>query len=124
MERQDFQSAYNDIVAHIEKQSGKYDTWYVDTTSDWKNTIFKEHKIPPRGYWWMVRQCFTPVAAKSVKESLVELGCEAGSNTEDSRSVVYVYAYLKIDVTKQDETRQEEPKQEEIAPPATQPPQA
>ena len=101
MERQDFQSAYNDIVAHIEKQSGQYETWYVDITSNWKNTIFKEHKVPPKGYWWMVRQCFTSVAARSVKESLVELGCEAGSNSEDNRTVVYVYAYLKSDITRQ-----------------------
>jgi len=114
MERQDFQSAYDDIVAHIEKQSGKYDTWYVDTTSDWKTTIFKKHKVPPKGYWWMVRQCFTPVAAKSVKDSLVELGCEAGDNKADDRTVIYVYAYLKSEITRQGGPKQKELKQDEL----------
>jgi hypothetical protein len=101
MERQDIESAYNDIVAHIEKQSGKYDTWYVDTTSDWKTAIFKEHKVTPKGYWWMVRQCYTPIAAKTVKDALVGLGCEAGPNSETARTVVYVYAYLKSEITRQ-----------------------
>ncbi len=101
MERQDFQSVFDDIVAHIEKQSGKYDTWFVDITSNWKNSIFKEHKVPPKGYWWMVRQCYTPIAAKAVKGSLVELGCEEGPNDEDGRNVIYVYAYLKGEVTRQ-----------------------
>jgi hypothetical protein len=101
MDRQDVQSAYNDIVAHIEKQSGKYETWYADTTSDWKTTIFKEHKVPPKGYWWMVRQCYTPIAAKTVRDSLVELGCKTGPNPDDGRNVVYVYAYLISEITRQ-----------------------
>jgi hypothetical protein len=114
IERQDIQSAYDDIVAHIEKQSGKYDTWYADTTSDWKTTIFKEHKVPPKGYWWMVRQCYTPIAARAVKDSLVELGCKAGDNTEDGRNVVYVYAYLMSEITKQgDEDDVQSPPAEE-----------
>lgn len=117
MDRQDIQSAYNDIVAHIEKQSGKYDTWYADTTADWKTAIFKEHKVPLKGYWWMVRQCYTPIAAGTVKESLVELGCKAGSNSDSSRNVVYVYAYLMSDVTKQgDEESETSTAQEPPAP--------
>ena len=107
MDRQDIQSAYNDIVAHIEKQSGKYDTWYADTTADWKTTIFKEHRVPLKGYWWMVRQCYTPIAAKTVKDSLVELGCRAGSNEDTGRNVVYVYAYLMSDITKQGDEDEE-----------------
>ena len=107
MDRQDVQSAYDDIVAHIEKQSGKYETWYVDTTSDWKTTIFKEHKVPLKGYWWMVRLCYTPVAANAVKEALVELGCKAGSNDDTGRNVVYVYAYLMSEVTRQGDEEEE-----------------
>ncbi len=107
MDRQDIQSAYDEIVAHIEKQSGKYETWYVDTTSDWKTTIFKEHKVPLKGYWWMVRLCYTPIAAKTVKEALVELGCRAGSNDDTGRNVVYVYAYLMSEVTKQGDEEEE-----------------
>jgi hypothetical protein len=109
MDRQDVQSAYNDIVAHMDKQSGKYDTWYADTTSDWKTTIFKEHKVPLKGYWWMVRQCYTPIAAKTVKDSLVELGCKAGSNEDTGRNVIYVYAYLMSEVTKQGDEEEQEP---------------
>ncbi|MFA5628674.1 MAG: hypothetical protein WC958_00190 [Dehalococcoidales bacterium] len=113
MERQDIQSAYNDIVAHIEKQSGQYETWFVDTTSDWKNTIFKKHGVPLKGHWWMVRHCYTPIAAKSVKESLSELGCKVGPNANLGRDVVYVYAYLISDATKQgDEKEEEEPANE------------
>ena len=108
MDRQDIQSAYDDIVAHIEKQSGKYETWYVDTTSDWKSTIFKEHKVPLKGYWWMVRMCYTPIAARTVKEALVDLGCKAGSNEDTGRNVIYVYAYLISEVTKQGDEEEEE----------------
>jgi hypothetical protein len=107
MDRQDVQSAYDDIVAHIEKQSGKYETWFVDTTADWKSTIFKEHKVPLKGYWWMVRQCYTPIAAKTVKEALVELGCKAGSNNDTGRNVVYVYAYLMGEATRQGDEKAE-----------------
>jgi hypothetical protein len=113
MERQDFQSAYDDIVAHIEKQSGKYETWYVDTAdSKWKIRLFKEHKIPPRGYWWMTRQCYTNVAAKCVKDSLVELGCEAGPGSDDGRDAVYVYAYLKSGVARQGDEDNLTPKEQ------------
>ncbi len=117
MDRQDIQSAYDDIVAHIEKQSGKYETWYADTTSDWKTTIFKEHKVPPKGYWWMVRQCYTPIAAKTVKEALLDRGCKAGSNTDTGRNVIYVYAYLMSEITKQGDEEEEVPPAKETPAP-------
>jgi hypothetical protein len=113
MDRQDVQSAYDDIVAHIEKQSGKYETWYADITSDWKSTIFKEHRVPLKGYWWMVRQCYTPIAAKSVKEALVDRGCKPGPNEDSGRSVVYVYAYLMSEATRQGDKKEVTPTEKE-----------
>jgi hypothetical protein len=49
----------------------------------------------------MVRQCYTPIAARTVREALAELGCEAGPGTEEGRTAVYVYAYLKSSITGQ-----------------------
>jgi hypothetical protein len=48
MEKTDVQTAYSDIVAHIDKQSGKYDTWYVDTTSNWKPLYLKSIRFLQR----------------------------------------------------------------------------
>ena len=55
----------------------------------------------------MVRLCYTPIAAKTVKEALADLGCRAGSNDDTGRNVVYLYAYLMSEVTKQGDEEEE-----------------
>jgi hypothetical protein len=70
----------------------------------------------------MVRQCYTPIAARTVKEALVECGCKAGSNDDTGRNVVYVYAYLMGEVTRQgDEEPEALPEKEtpDVKPPAS-----
>ena len=62
-------------------------------------------RLKDTGGW--CASAYTPIAAKTVKDSLVELGCRAGSNEDTGRNVVYVYAYLMSDITKQGDEDEE-----------------
>lgn len=92
MEPQGAQQVYDEIVAHIKQQGGAYSTWYCGITSDWKNRLFNEHKVPRGGdYWYIAGQCYTNVAAREVEEALLKLGCDGGVGGGD-QATVYAYA--------------------------------
>jgi hypothetical protein len=85
--------AYENILAHINKQGGAYSNWYAGITSDWEKRLFTEHSVPREDYWWIARQCFTDTDARAVEKALIELGCIGGGGGGDKTSV-FVYAYL------------------------------
>ena len=87
------QTAYDKIVAHINKQGGSYSSWYAGITSDWEGRLFGDHQVPRKDYWRTVHQCFTDTDARYVERALLNLGCDGGSGGGDL-STVYVYAYL------------------------------
>lgn len=99
MKPQEAQQVYDEIVAHIKEQGGEYSNWYCGIASDWRDRLFREHKVPPReDYWYIARQCYSDNAARKVEDALLKLGCDGGAGGGDE-TAVYVYAYLKGTMT-------------------------
>lgn len=91
---EDAQTAYNGIVANINKQGGSYSSWYCGITSDIESRLYSDHKVPRKDHWCSYRTCHTDTGARAVESALVKLGCDGGGGGGDQTSV-YVYAYLK-----------------------------
>jgi len=91
--------AYEEILAHINKQGSSYPDWYCGIASNWVNRLLLEHKVPREGHPYIARQCYTSDDARNVQSALIELGCDGAPGGEDKTSV-YVYAYLKGTMTK------------------------
>ena len=87
-----------EIILFIGIQGGTYPRWYVGLTSDWENSLFTEHNVPQEDYRYIIRQCHSNVAARSVKEALLQLGCDCEIDGDDEKAV-YVYAYIKRPMT-------------------------
>jgi hypothetical protein len=98
MEAQDTQQVYNEILAQIKKQGGKYSSWYCGIASDWEDRLFNDHQVPRKEYWWIVCQCYNNDDARTVERALIELGCDGALGGGDV-TTVYVYAYLKGTMT-------------------------
>ena len=99
MEAQKSQDVYNSIVTYIKEHGGEYSDWYAGIASNWEDRLFNEHSVPGRGYkWWIARQCADNTAARNVEDTLHELGCDGGPGGGE-QSTVYVYAYLKGNMT-------------------------
>jgi hypothetical protein len=92
------QEAYDDIVAHIERHDDNYPNWYCGITSDWSGRLFDEHQVPPKIHPYMARQCYSVDNARAVEKALIKLGCDGAPGGGDENSV-YVYAYLKAEMT-------------------------
>ena len=95
---QDAQSAYDEIVAHINKQGGSYSDWYCGITSDIESRLFGDHNVPRKDHWFIYRRCENDTDARAVETALVKLSCDGGSGGGDDTTVV-VYAYLKSEDT-------------------------
>jgi hypothetical protein len=98
MTPQTAQDAYDEILAHIQKQGGTYSQWYCGIASDWEDRLFNDHNVPRKDHWRTVRQCYNNSDARAVEKSLLDLGCDGGGGGGDE-STVYVYAYLKGSMT-------------------------
>lgn len=92
------QKAYNEILAHIQKQGGSFSSWYCGITENIKDRLFGDHNVPEKGHWYAYRQCINSYAARSVENTLLDHGCDGGSGGGDA-DADYVYAYLKTSVT-------------------------
>lgn len=100
MEAQDTQQVYDEIVAHIGEQKGKYSQWYCGIASDWEDRLFNDHQVPRKGHWRITCQCHNSDDARAVEKALVKLGCDGGPGGGDE-TTVYVYAYLKGSMTQE-----------------------
>ena len=89
--------AYDDIVAHIQKQGGLPLGWYCGITENIENRLFGDHKVPEKDPWFIFRQCDSNIATRSVEKALIDFGCDGGIGGGDD--AVYVYAYLKTAIT-------------------------
>ena len=99
MEPQDKQKVYDEIVAHIKLNDGKYSNWYCGITSDWVSRLFDDHQVPRENHPYIARQCYNNDDARAVESALLELGCDGALGGGDE-TTVYVYAYLKGTTTK------------------------
>ncbi len=88
------QTAYDEIVSHIEKSGSGFSSWYVGITKNIRDRLFDDHKVPREAHWYIYRRTATVLAARRVEGALLELGCDggAGGGGDDA---IYVYAYLK-----------------------------
>ena len=100
MKPQTAKEVYDEIVAYMKLNDGKYSNWYCGIASDWEDRLFNEHQIPrpPKDYWWRALQCYDNESARNVEKALLELGCDGGAGGGDD-TTVYVYAYLKGTMT-------------------------
>ena len=69
-------------------------------TADWEYRLFTGHQIPSKSYqWWIVPdRCVSNDAARKAEDALHELGCDGGPSGGDE-ATVYIYAYLKGNIT-------------------------
>lgn len=98
MKPQTANDVYNEIVAHIDKQSSTYSSWYCGIASNWEDRLFNEHQVPRKDHWWIARQCHDNESARNVETALLKLGCDGGARGGDN-TTIYVYAYLKGTMT-------------------------
>lgn len=94
------QDAYNDTLSHIQSQGGPLSNWYCGITSNISNRLFGDHNVPEENHWFIFRECVNSEAARAVEKALLDQGCDGGPGGGDNSSV-YVYAYLKSNITKQ-----------------------
>lgn len=92
------QQAYNDIKAHILKQKGRYADWYCGVTSSLDDRLYGDHNVPKKNHWCVTRQCQTDDDARAVEKAMLDHGCDGGLGG-GSDDAVWVYAYLKTDIT-------------------------
>ena len=90
--------AYDEILAHIQKEGSSYPSWYCGITGDVEQRLFEEHGVPEKEHWFAYRNCSSDDDARNVEDALLRLGCDGGPGGGDSDST-YVYAYLKTNVT-------------------------
>ncbi len=90
--------AYDGILSHIQKQGGKFSDWYCGITKDIDARLFGDHKVPKKDHWYTYRECNNADAARGVEKDLLGKGCDGGTGGGGD-DAVYVYAYLKTDVT-------------------------
>ena len=92
------QEAYDEILAHIQKQGGSFSGWYCGITENIKDRLFGDHNVPEKDHWYAFRECINSAATRSVEKALLDLGCDGGPGGGDD-DAIYVYAYLKTSVT-------------------------
>ncbi|MDO9566424.1 MAG: hypothetical protein Q7J15_06765 [Candidatus Desulfaltia sp.] len=92
------QEAYNEILAHIQKQGGSFSSWYCGITEDIASRLHNDHKVPEKDHWFIQRQCTNSTAARNVEKALLDKGCDGGTGGGDDNAI-YAYAYLKTSVT-------------------------
>lgn len=93
------QQAYDDIVAHINKQGGAYSSWYAGIAADPKDRLKSGHGVAlTNDNWWIHRACSTDDDAREVEKALLDLGCDGGPSGGD-HATKSVYAYLKTSST-------------------------
>ena len=98
MKPQTAQEVYNEIVAYMKLNDGKYSNWYCGIASDLVGRLFEDHEVPKEGHPCIARQCYDNESGRNVEKALLELGCDGGAGGGDD-TTVYVYAYLKGTMT-------------------------
>ena len=98
MKPQTTQAVYNEIVAYMKLNDGKYSNWYCGIASDLVGRLFEDHQVPKEGHPCIGRQCYTDDDARAVENALLELSCDGALGGGDENSL-YVYAYLKGSMT-------------------------
>lgn len=93
------QEAYDEILAHIQKQGGAFPDWYSGITENIKDRLHGAHKVPEKDHWFIHRKCVNEEAARAVEKALLDKGCDGGGGGGDE-DAVHVYAYLKTSITK------------------------
>jgi hypothetical protein len=94
------QEAYAQIVNYINTNGGVYKNWYVGVASNVISRLFTDHLVSQVNGVWIYCYCQNDVAARSVEEALLQLGCDGGPGGGDSSST-QIYAYLKTFWTNQ-----------------------
>jgi len=95
MKPESSESAYQQIVSHIENNGNQPSEWYAGVTANWENRLFNDHTVPKTGHGRIARQCFTSKDARAAEEALLQLGCDGAPGGGDE-TAVFVYAYRKV----------------------------
>ncbi len=57
------QEVYDEILSHIKKQGGAFQSWYCGVTENIQDRLHGAHKVPKEGHWYIYRKCENSIAA-------------------------------------------------------------
>lgn len=86
------------IYAHIQKQGGAAEQWYIGIASDIDRRLHGDHNVPRSNHWFIYREAHTANDARAVEKVFLDWGCDGGPGGGDE-TTCFVYAYLKTVVT-------------------------
>lgn len=92
------QEAFDEIIAHINKEGGLRNTWYSGITSDIEARLHGDHGVPKKDHWFIYRETISSSAARAVEKALIDSGTDGGSGGGDDNAA-FVYAYKKTSIT-------------------------
>lgn len=93
------QEIIDEFKAHIDREGGPYDTWYVGISSDARERLLRGHKVREKGNWWIYEEANSNQAAREVEDYFVNtLGTDGGPGGGDETANM-VYAYKKRSYT-------------------------
>ena len=88
-----------EILAHINKEGGPYNTWYTGITSNVDSRLHGDHNVPREGHWFITRPAENNEAARRIELTLIEqYGTDGGPGGGEYDSTV-VYSYKKTSIT-------------------------
>ncbi len=87
------ETAYDDIFVHIRQRGASFNLWHVGVAPDAVMCMMGDHHVRFSAAGCIYRTCLTPLAARSVKQALLALGCQGPAAGEDP-AALQVYAYL------------------------------
>ncbi len=90
----DFDTIVKEFQKHL-AQSGKryYSDFYIGTTNDIEQRMFKEHNVPKDNAWWIYRTAETADIAKKVETYFLEQGMRGDKKDENETTSNIVYCY-------------------------------
>jgi len=87
-------TALDEIAAYIDKSGCPYGQWYVGITSDVRQRLHGDHRVPKKNHWFIIRRLDAEHDARAVEKALLDAGCEGAPGGDDGEPRI-VYAYLQ-----------------------------
>jgi hypothetical protein len=95
----DEKTILQEILDHINKEGGAYNTWYTGITSNVESRLHGDHKVPEKDHWFITRPTENNETARRIERTLIEqYGTDGGLGGGDYDSTT-VYSYKKTSIT-------------------------
>lgn len=93
------QQIHDDIIAHIQKEGGAYNTWYVGIAANPRERLFTAHQVQEKDSWWIFREAINSQSARNVEKFIIDNYRTDGGSGGGDVNTIYVYAYKKTNST-------------------------